>query len=106
MKSYALHHFIDGSNEAYGALSYIRMIYPDREATCAFLMGKGYIAHRKRTVPQLEMLAAVVAVKLDELLRKIFTLTILQSYFWSDSTATLLSIYTTKKNFLCLWLTD
>ena len=75
------------------------MIYPDGEATCAFLMGKGYIAHRKRTVPQLEMLAAVVAVKLDELLRKILTLTILRSHLWSDSTVMLLSIYSTKKKF-------
>ena len=99
VKAYELHHFADGSNVAYGAVSYIRMIYPDGEATCAFLMGKGYIAHRKRTVPQLEMLAAVVAVKLDELLRKILTLTISRSYFWSHSTATLVSIYSTKKNF-------
>ena len=36
-------------------------------------MGKGCIAHKKRTVPQLEMLVAVVAVKLDELLRKSLT---------------------------------
>ena len=46
VKSYELHHFADGSNVAYGAVSYIRMIYSDGEAICAFLMGKGYIAHR------------------------------------------------------------
>ena len=32
-------------------------------------------------------------------MRKILTLTISRSYFWSDSTATLLSIYSTKKKF-------
>ena len=58
-------------------------------------MGKGYITYRKRTVPELEMLATVVAVKLDELSRKVLTLTISRSYFWLDSTATLVSIYKT-----------
>ena len=73
VQSYELHHFADDSNVVDGVVSYIRIVYPHGESTCIFLMGKGYIAHRKRTVPQLEMLAAVVAVKLDELLRKILT---------------------------------
>ena len=48
VKSYELHYVADGSNEAYGALSYIQMIYSYGEAACVFLMGKGYIVHRKK----------------------------------------------------------
>ena len=33
VKSYELHHFADGLTVAYGAVSYIRMIYPDGKAT-------------------------------------------------------------------------
>ena len=96
---FELHHFADGSSTAYGAVSYLRMVDADGFAHCTFLMGKGYIAESKRTVPQLEMLAALTAVRLDQLIRKELTCPITRSYFWSDSTATLQSILSTKKKF-------
>ena len=87
-----LHHFADASQMAYGAVSYLRTVHRNGSICCSFLMGKGYLAKDRRTVPQLELLAAVVAVKLNALIKGELNLAITQSYFWSDSTSVLLSI--------------
>ena len=99
IESCELHHFADGSSFAYGAISFSRVVLNDHSVCCSFLMGKGYIAQVKRTVPQLELMGAVTAVRLDQLLRKELTLPVAKSVFWSDSTATLQSIFSSKKRF-------
>ena len=101
-----LQHFADGSSFAYRAISFLRVVLNDHSVCCSFLMGKGYIAQVKRTVPQLELMGAVTAVRLDQLLRKELTLPVAKSVFWSDSTATLQSIFSSKKkDFLFFLLT-
>ena len=94
-----LHHFADASQMAYGAVSYLRTVHGNGSICCSFLMEKGYLAKDRRTVPQLELLAAVVAMKLNALIKGELNLAITQSYFWSDSTSVLLSIRNRKRQF-------
>ena len=94
-----LHHFADAYQMAYGAVSYLQTVHGNRSIYCSFLTGKGYLAKNRRTVPQLELLAAVVAVKLNALIKGERNLAITRSYFWSDSTSVLLSIRNRKRRF-------
>ena len=94
-----LHHFADSSSLAYGSVSYLRTLDTKEKVYCNFMMGKGYIAREKRTVPQLELLADVTAERLDQSIRREMTIPINRSYFWWDSTATLQSILSTQKHF-------
>ena len=50
------------------------------------------------TIPRQELLAAVTAVRLDRIVRReLPMLKLMKSYFWSDSTAVLHTIYNSKK---------
>ncbi|XP_046560324.1 uncharacterized protein LOC124269353 [Haliotis rubra] len=83
---YDLHHFSDASMEGYGAVSYLRIVNSDGRIHCAILMGKARLAPMKQiTIPRLELSAAVISVKLDQLLRQELRLKISSSTFWSDS---------------------
>ena len=97
--SYELHHFSDASSYAYGAVSYLRTEDEFGSIKVAFLMGKGYLAKENRTIPQLELMAAVVSVRLDCLIRKELSLPVGSSCYWCDSTATLYSIKNRTKRF-------
>ena len=94
-----LHHFADASQMAYSAVSYLRTVHGNESICCSFLMGKGYLAKDRKTVPQLELLAAVVALKLNALIKGELNLAITRSYFWSDSTSVLLSTRNRKRRF-------
>ena len=91
--------FADGSQTGYGAVSYLRSVEINVEVSCSFLIGKGYLAKERRTVLQMELLAAVLAVRLDQFLRRELTLPVVKSCIWSDSTAILHSICNRKKLF-------
>ena len=68
---FELHHFSDASLAGYGACSYLRIINKDGRVHVALLMSKARLAPIKQTtVPRLELSAAVVAVKLDHLIRR------------------------------------
>ena len=81
-----LHHFCDGSQQAYGACSYVRitsrsgLIHVQLLAAKARLMPLSVI-----TIPRIELCSAVMAVKADEVLRNELGLDLLPSTFWSDS---------------------
>ena len=51
------------------------------------------------TTPRLELQAAIVSLRLDQMLKKDLPLVIEKTYFWSDSTSALLSIYNSNKRF-------
>ena len=89
------HHFADASRTAYGAISYLRIEDNHGNVYCSFLMGKSHLAPSPiTTIPRLELLAAVTAVRLDRTIRReLPTLKSAKSYFWSDSTSALYSIY-------------
>lgn len=85
-----LHHFSDSSQLGYGAVSYVRVEDNAGNVSCSFVMGKSRLAPIKSvTIPRLELSAAVVAARLDQICRQELTYPIDQSHFWTDSTCVL-----------------
>ena len=82
-----LHIFCDGSQQAYGAVAYLRGLSADNGINTAFLMAKTKVAPLKTTtLPRLELLAALLGAKLFQYLNK--TLQLVNSsevMYWSDS---------------------
>ena len=82
VKSARLHHFADASSYAYGAVSYLRLVDEEDKVHCAFMLVKSRLGHiRPMTIPRMELSAAVLAVKLDEVLRHELELTVDESIF-------------------------
>ena len=97
---YQLHHFGDASSRAYGAVSYLRIVYGKSKIHCAFVMGKSYLASLpSTTIPRMELLAAIAALRLDLLLKRELSLKITRTFFWLDTTAVLQSIYNSHRRF-------
>jgi hypothetical protein len=87
---FQVHHFCDASEEAYGSVCYLRSVCGDGTIHCAFLMAKSRLAPLKVvTIPRLELMAAVLAVKLDGILRREMHIHVDQTIFWTDSTIVL-----------------
>ena len=87
-----LHHFSDASDIGYGAVSYLRITNSDGEVHCCLMMAKSRLAPIKPvTTPRMELSAAVVATRLDTMLRRELGIDIKidRSYFWTDSTCVL-----------------
>ena len=64
-----VHHFSDASQCATGAASYLRMVDADGNIHCSFVIGKSRLAPLKEiTIPCLELSAAVVSVKLNNMI--------------------------------------
>ena len=82
-----LHIFCDSSQQAYGAVAYLRGLSADDGIHTAFLMAKTRVAPLKTTtLPRLELLAALLGAKLFQFLNK--TLELVNSsevIYWSDS---------------------
>ena len=82
-----LHIFCDSSQQAYGAVAYLRGLSADNGINTAFLMAKTRVAPLKTTtLPRLELLAALLEAKLFQYLNK--TLELVNSsevMYWSDS---------------------
>ena len=56
-----IHHFCDASQAAYGAVSYLRLVYQDGRIYCSLLVGKSRLTPLKQmTIPRLELAAARV----------------------------------------------
>ena len=83
-------HFADASSYAYGACAYLRLVDDQGLVSLSFLMGKSRLAPIIRpSPPRLELTAAVLAVRLDELVRKELEIPQDSSFFWTDSSAVL-----------------
>lgn len=60
------------------------------EVHCAFVMGKARVAPLKNiTIPRMELTAAIMAARIDKMLRSELQLQLQESVFWSDSTTVL-----------------
>ena len=95
-----LHYFSDASQLAYGACSYLRLVNENGFVHCSFLIGKSRLAPLKTvSIPRLELTAAVLAVKLDSMLRKEQKVEITATTFWCDSTAVLQILANSTKRF-------
>ena len=81
-----LHHFSDASEKGYGAVTYLRLEYDNGLILCGLVMAKAKLAPLKTTtIPRLELAAAVVSVKLDEMIRQQLSLPLHETVYWSDS---------------------
>ncbi|XP_073785217.1 uncharacterized protein [Danio rerio] len=81
-----LHHFSDASNLGYGACSYLRVKSDKNEVHCCLVMAKARVAPIKiKSIPRLELAAAVVSARLSVLLKAELQMMIDQEFFWSDS---------------------
>ena len=95
-----LHHFSDASKYGYGAVSYLRIFDDERVARCSFVLGKSRVAPLKvMSIPRLELTAAVVAVKLNCLIRNKLECPIDDTIFWTDSKVVLQYIRSKSRRF-------
>ena len=98
--SVELHHFADASSAAYGCCSYLRCVDNTGEVHTKLVMSKNKVAPLKQcTIPRLELQAAVMAVKVDALLRNELDVCVGMSVFWTDAEIVLKYIRNEKSRF-------
>ena len=86
LKKIELHHFSDASTEGYGQCSYLRLVDKSEEVSCSLVMGKARVTPLKPiTIPRLELTAAVVSVKVSDMLSRELKYGELEEVFWTDS---------------------
>ena len=89
-KDVCLHVFCDASMTAYGAVAYLRSTYENGTPTCRLVMAKSKVAPlATRTLPQLELCAAVLLTQVVENVRKAIKIPIDKVTAWGDSTVVL-----------------
>ena len=85
-----LHNLSDASDDAFGTVTYLRIENSKSQVHVSFLLGKARVTPLKQiTIPHLELTAAVLAVRVDQMLRAELELPLDQSTFWTDSTSVL-----------------
>ncbi|KAL0152844.1 hypothetical protein M9458_051849, partial [Cirrhinus mrigala] len=97
-----LHHFLDASEEGYGVVSYLLLHNGRNMVHSAFLMGKARVAPVKSiTIPRMELTAAALASRMDQLWKRDLKMKLQDSLFWTDSTAVLKYIQHESSRFKC-----
>ena len=82
----SLHNFSDASEIGYGKCSYLRVVDENENTHCSLIMGKARVAPKKFvSIPRLELVAAVLSVKISNMIKKNIQLQELDEYFWTDS---------------------
>lgn len=100
-----LHCFSDASNHGYGIISHLRVIAGQNSANVAFIVGKARVAPlMQTTIPRLELTAAVLAVRVDKMLR-IWNWTSKYLDFGQSVNHCLNALQTSVQDFTHLWLT-
>lgn len=95
-----LHHFADASENGYGTVTYIRLMNCKGDVHVAFLLGKARVTPIQMvTIPRLELTAAVLAARVDMMLKSELQLHLDESVFWTDSTSVLKYINNEDKRF-------
>ena len=81
-------------------MSYLRIVDDGGIAHCSFVLGKSRVAPLKvMSIPRLELTAAVVAVKLNRLIRNELEYPIDDTIFWTDSSMVLQYIRNESRRF-------
>ncbi|XP_053386622.1 uncharacterized protein LOC128550820 [Mercenaria mercenaria] len=95
-----LHMFSDASEFAYGSSVYVNAYDANGRSKCSLIIGKSRLAPIKRiSIPRLELAAAVVAVKLYQIVTEELDIQISGRYFWTDSMIVLGYIRNERKRF-------
>jgi hypothetical protein len=85
-----LHGFSDASEEAYGAVVYMRSTYPSGQVHTALIMAKTKVAPVKRqTIPRLELCGALILSRILKRVQGILKIPDSNVYAWTDSTIVL-----------------
>ena len=84
VKKITLHTFTDASQQAYGAATYARHLYEDESVTCHLVASKSRVAPLQAvSIPRLELMTAVVGLRLAEAVGNILNLPKHEWLFWS-----------------------
>ena len=79
--------FVDASQQAYGATSYLRCEYEDGTVTSRLIASKSKVAPLTPiTVPRLELMGAIVGLRLTQSVSRTLRLPITAATLYSDST--------------------
>ena len=96
----SLHTFVDASESAFGAVTYIRYCYEDGTISTNIVAAKTRVAPSTATsIPRLELMGAVTGVRLSTRIAKVLELQTSQLMFWSDSQNVLWWIRGHSRNF-------
>ena len=80
------HHFSDASETGYGQCSYIRLMNDRQEVYCSLVMAKARVTPLKMvTIPRLELMAALVSVRVSQFLEEELKYEAAKHVFWTDS---------------------
>ena len=82
----SLHTVVDASEDAYGAVAYVRCSYQDGTVSTNIVAAKTRVAPSKATsIPRLELMGALLWVRLSTRIARVLELQTSQQIFWSDS---------------------
>ncbi|KAG1926322.1 guanine nucleotide-binding protein G(I)/G(S)/G(O) subunit gamma-2 [Pimephales promelas] len=85
-----VHIFADASEQAYGAVAYMRTENKEGQIHLSFILARSRVAPRRlHSIPRLELCGALVAAQLAHILERELTLTVARTVLWSDSTTVL-----------------
>lgn len=81
-----LHTFVDASEKAYAAVTYLRYQTSEKTILTTLVASKARLAPLKRlTLPRLELTGALLGVRLADTILKTLTVPPIRVFFWTDS---------------------
>ena len=96
-----LHIFVDASENAFGAVAYLRVMYYNGKVTISFVMAKSRLVPIKPlTIPRLDLQAVVLGVRLKNSIVDEIDIEINEITFWTDSMHVLQYIQNERRRFL------
>ena len=88
--SIQLHGYCDASQDAYGAVVYIRLLHPDSTITVSLVTAKTRVGPvKKLTIPRMELNGALLLARLLKTAAEDLEIPLPSIYAWSDSTIAL-----------------
>ena len=85
LKKVELHHFSDASTEGYDQCSYLRLVDTKNRVNCSLVMGKARVTAPPIIIPRLELTAALVSVRVSDMLMRELRYDEVEEVFWTDS---------------------
>ncbi len=86
MTSMILHTFVDASLEAYGSVVYAVCMYSSGCKSSRIIAAKGHVAPLEEiSIPRLELMAAILGLRLAESTCQVLDISLHDAVFWSDS---------------------